>query len=118
MAERVSVDFGPPEWDLMRIRAGEPESFKVEVEPTYFASVAGAEWRASVRRFSNDEAVALELDITLVADGLFITVPATTRDVLGSERVWHGVWDLQITHNGVPDTLAAGAIEIEGDVTR
>ena len=114
----ADIDLTPPTVDLKGY-AGDTLLFDLNVDTP--SAVTGATWAAEVRDTEPAATVAATFTVTPTAAGATLELtPVDTLTLCPAEAVsYSGKWDVQVT---LPDgqvwTLAQGAIEIEGDVTR
>ncbi len=120
----AAIDIGPPTVDLLRVRAGDRNLFKVKlVQDGSPIDLTGLtiEAQARVTALAAVIAVSALITVTDEAEGEFdMSWPGDdVRTLLGTKSGWTGVWDLQISSGSSdPQTLMAGAFTVEPDVTR
>ena len=120
----AAIDVGPPKVDLLRIRAGDRNLFKMKlVQNGSPIDLTDLTIEAQVRSVPLAETIALSASITVTdaAEGEFEMrwLGEDVRTLLANKSGWTGVWDLEISSDGLDiQTLMAGIFTIEPDVTR
>jgi hypothetical protein len=121
----TKIDLGPPQVDLLRVRAGDRNVINLKLKHGLTAvDVTGWVLEAQARHTAiSPDPPALTAVVTVVdgPGGIFeIRWPGDdVRTLLAGLDEWKGVWDLQRNNDpNDPETLMAGKFTAEEDVTR
>lgn len=119
----ATIDIGPPKVDLLRVRAGDRNLFNIRLtQDGQPFDLTGMIVEAQARATPMDSVIALTAVITVIdpLEGLFeMRWPGEdVQTLLADKSAWNGVWDLQVGNGSDPQTLMAGVLTIEPDVTR
>jgi hypothetical protein len=120
----AAIDVGPPKVDLLRIRAGDRNLFTIKLTQNDAPfNLTGMTIKAQARLTPIDPTVALTALITVIdaLQGHFeMRWPGEdVQTLLAGANQWSGVWDLEIDSGAAdPQTLMAGVLTVEPDVTR